>query len=198
MRGIEATFLFGAADATEIWLCRHADCYLDMEAKPDPPLSSWGREQAARLAERARKTGVDAVYTSNMRRAVETGEAIGLPVTQDERLREFGNDARSAAEAAMEADRVAWTEDIEAAQTRIRDALDEIAVRHPGQRVVAIAHGGIILAHLCDLMHVEFPHLRILPYYTSVTVIRHRDGKRRVGSIGDTAHLEPISGPPRS
>ncbi len=196
MRAIEATFLFGQPDATEIWLCRHADCYLEMGGEPDPPLSRWGKEQAGRLAERARRAGVDAVYASNRRRAIQTAEAIGLSVTADERLREFGNDARSAAEAAMEQDQVAWTEDIEAAQARIRDALDEIAQRHPGQRVVAVSHGGIILAHLCDLMHVEFPHLRILPYYTSVTVIRHRDGKRRVGSIGDTAHLEPITGPP--
>lgn len=196
MRGIEAVFLYGQPDATEIWLCRHADCYLEMGAEPDPPLSRWGREQAERLAARARATGVDAVYASNMRRAVETAEAIGLPVLQDERLREFGNDARAAAEAAMDAAQVTWTEDIEAAQTRIREALDEIAGKHPGGRVVAVAHGGIILAHLCDLMRVQFPHLRILPYYTSVTVIRHRDGKRRVGSIGDTAHLEPITGPP--
>jgi len=196
MRAIEATFLFGQPDATEIWLCRHADCYQDMGAEPDPPLSDWGREQARKLAERAAKTGVEAVYASNMRRAIQTAEALGLPVSIDERLREFGNDARAAAEAAMDQDTVAWTEDISAAQQRIREALDEIAARHPGRRVVAVAHGGIILAHLCDLMRVAFPHLRILPYYTSVTVIRYRDGKRRVGSIGDTAHLEPITGPP--
>jgi broad specificity phosphatase PhoE len=196
MRAIEATFLFGQPDATEIWLCRHADCYLEMGAGPDPPLSSWGREQARRLAERARRTRVDAVYASNMRRAIETAGSLGLPVTVDERLREFGNDARAAAEAAMAADQVTWTEDIEGAQARIRDALDEIAAAHPGQRVLAVSHGGIIVAHLCDLLHVEFPRLRILPYYTSVTVIRHRDGKRRVGSIADTAHLEPITGPP--
>lgn len=196
MRAIEATFLFGQRDATEIWLCRHADCYQDMGTEADPPLSDWGREQAKRLAERAGRAGVDAVYASNMRRAIETAEALGLPVSVDERLREFGNDARSAAEAAMEQDQVAWTEEIGSAQQRIRESLDEIAARHPGGRVVAVAHGGIILAHLCDLMRVEFPHLRILPYYTSVTVIRHRDGKRRVGSIGDTAHLEPITGPP--
>jgi 2,3-bisphosphoglycerate-dependent phosphoglycerate mutase len=196
MRGIEATFLFGQADATEIWLCRHADCYLDMGAEPDPPISRWGEEQAQKLAERATKIGVDAVYASQSRRAIQTAAAIGLPVASDERLREFGNDARSAAEAAIEDNKVAWTEEIEAAQQRIREALDEIAQKHPGQRVVAVSHGGIILAHLCDLMRVDFPHLRILPYYTSVTVIRHRDGKRRVGSIGDTAHLEPITGPP--
>ncbi|HEX6489524.1 MAG TPA: histidine phosphatase family protein [Candidatus Dormibacteraeota bacterium] len=196
MRGIEATFLYGQQDATEIWLCRHGDCYLDMSADPDPPLSSWGREQAAKLAERANRIGVEAVYASQARRAIQTAEAIGRPVTNDGRLREFGNDARAAAEAAMDANSVNWSEDAAQAQKRIKTALDEIAARHPGQRVVVVSHGGIILAHLCDLMRVEFPQLRILPYYTSVTVIRHRDGKRRVGSINDTAHLEPITGPP--
>jgi probable phosphoglycerate mutase len=195
MRAIEATFLYGAADATEIWLVRHGDCYLGMGAETDPPLSSWGREQAARLAERVRRIGVDAIYSSPSLRAVQTAQAVGEP-ERDERLREFGNDARSAAEAAVSADRVAFTEDVAEAQTRIREALDEIAARHPGGRALVASHGGIILAHLCDLLHVEFPKLRLLPYYTSVTVIRHRDGKRRLGSINDVAHLEPITGPP--
>lgn len=195
MRAIEATFLYGAEDATEIWLVRHADCYLDMGPDPDPPLSRWGQEQAARLAERALGAGIDAVYSSPSRRAVETARAIGEPST-DERLREFGNDARSAAEAAASAGRVAFTEDVAQAQARIRTALDEIAAAHAGGRVLVASHGGIILAHLCDLLRVEFPRLRLLPYYTGITVIRHRDGKRRVGSINDTAHLEPITGPP--
>lgn len=195
MRAIEATFLYGETDATEIWLCRHADCYLDLGPDPDPPLSSWGREQAAKLGDRAARTGIDAVYASNARRAIETARAVGEPIT-DDRLREFGNDARAAAEAAATADRVAFTEDVEAAQARIREALDEIAARHPGGRVLVASHGGIILAHLCDLLRVEFPKLRLLPYYTSVTVIRHRDGKRRLGAINDTAHLDPIGGPP--
>lgn len=194
MRAIEATFLYGAHDATEIWLCRHADCYLDMRSDPDPPLSTWGRDQAAKLADRARKTGIDAVYSSPSRRAVETARALAEPRV-DERLREFGNDARSAAEAAIDADRVAFTEDVAEAQSRIRSALDEIAAAHPRQRVLVASHGGIILAHLCDLLRVEFPRLRLLPYYTGITVIRHRDGKRRVGSINDTAHLEPITNP---
>lgn len=195
MRGIEARFLYGVPDATEIWLVRHADCYLDMGPAPDPPLSSWGRQQAERLGQRARRAGIDAVYSSNARRAVQTAGAVGEPVT-DDRLREFGNDARAAAEAAGNPDQVNFTEDVEEAQTRIREALDEIAARHPGGRVLVASHGGIILAHLCDLLRVEFPKLRLLPYYTSVTVIRHLDGKRRLGSINDTAHLEPITGPP--
>ena len=195
MRAIEATFLYGAADATEIWLVRHADCYLDMGPDPDPPLSSWGREQALKLAARAKAAGVAATYSSQSARAIQTARAVMEPV-QDERLREFGNDAWSAAEAAASDNQVNFTEDVGDAQARISAALDEIAARHPGQRVLVASHGGIILAHLCDLLRVEFPKLRILPYYTSVTEIRHRDGTRRIGSIGDTAQLEPITAPP--
>src|SRR5215472_250380 len=161
MRAIEARLLYGQADATEIWLARHGDCYVDMGPEPDPPLSSWGRDQAGRLADRARRAGLTASYSSNLRRAIETARALAEPAI-DERLREFGNNALAAAEAAREGATVNFTEDPDAAQARIRDALDEIAGRHPGERVLVVAHGGIILAHLCDLLRVEFPKLRLL------------------------------------
>ena len=196
MRAIEEAFLFHVPEAAEIWLCRHADCYQDMRSAEDPPLSAWGRDQAARFGERVRRVGVEAVYASTSARAVETAEAIGRPVTADERLREYGNDPRAAAEAAATTGGPHFTEDVEAAQGRIRAALDEIAAAHPGRRVAVVSHGGIILAHLCALLKVEFPSLRILPYYTSVTVIRVFEGRHRIGCIGDTAHLEPITGPP--
>ena len=195
MRQIEEAYLFGVEGATEVWLCRHADCYLDIASVEDPPLSSWGRDQAARFGERMRGLDLAAVYASPSRRAVETAAAIGREVATDERLREYGNDPRAAAEAAASTG-PHFTEDVAAAQARIAGALDGIAARHPGERVAAVSHGGIILAHLCDILRVDFPNLRLLPYYTSITVIRLKDGKRRIGCIGDTAHLEPISGPP--
>ena len=195
MRQIEEAFLYGVEGATEVWLCRHADCYQDIEVPEDPPLSAWGRRQAERFGVRLRGLGFESVYASPSKRAVETASAIGADVLTDERLREYGNDPRAAAEAAATAG-PHFTEDVVAAQTRIRTALDDIAARHPGGRVAVVSHGGIILAHLCEILQVEFPQLRLLPYYTSVTVIRLKDGKRRIGCIGDTAHLEPITGPP--
>lgn len=55
-------------------------------------LSARGRTLAAELGRRRRDTGLDAVYTSDLRRAVETAEiafaGTDIPVRQDARLRE--------------------------------------------------------------------------------------------------------------
>lgn len=55
-------------------------------------LSATGRRQAAELGERRRGDGIDAVFVSDLRRAVETAEiafaGTALPVRQDVRLRE--------------------------------------------------------------------------------------------------------------
>jgi broad specificity phosphatase PhoE len=55
-------------------------------------LSEQGRIFARRLGERRRDDGIEVVYSSDLRRAVETAELAfarsGLPVRQDPRLRE--------------------------------------------------------------------------------------------------------------
>ncbi len=64
--------------------------------RTDVPLSDIGRAQLPSLAEAARGYGLDAIFSSPLRRAVETAEAVaavtGLPVITDDRLveRDFG------------------------------------------------------------------------------------------------------------
>ena len=59
----------------------------------DVPLSALGRRQAARAAERLAALKIDAVYTSDLGRALETAEIIaeqrGLEVCAEPRLREL-------------------------------------------------------------------------------------------------------------
>ena len=61
----------------------------------DQPLNAAGRRQAARTATFLATQHIDAVYTSPLSRARETGEIIaseiGLPLEVDERLRERAN-----------------------------------------------------------------------------------------------------------
>src|ERR1700686_5840690 len=89
MRTLQAAFLLGVEGVTEIWLIRHADCYFEMTDRTDPPLSSIGRDQAARLAKRMQSVEHAAVYSSPYQRALETAKAIGYDVKVDDRLGEM-------------------------------------------------------------------------------------------------------------
>ncbi len=182
MRSLEAAFLIGVPGATEIWLVRHADVYGGMTDHADPALSPAGREQALRLAERLNRVGYDTVYSSPLRRARETAEAITADVRIDPRLVEV--------ETGLEQGRIEVTEGPEQVLARMRAAVDDAVAACPGGRVVMVGHGVSILGYLCDVLRLEFGTLRLFPYYTSVSVVRVLGDRRMAGSLGDIAHLE--------
>jgi probable phosphoglycerate mutase len=186
MRSIEAAFLVDATGATmtgatEVWLIRHGDCY-DGIAGEDPALSPRGREQAGRLARRLRRIRVDAVYASPMRRARETADAIAAVVRVDERLVEVHTE--------LEDGHVHPAEMPHDVLARMSDAVSDAVAAHPGGRVVIVGHALSIMSYLCDVLRVEFGTLRLLPYYTSVNIVRVLGDRRMVGSLADVAHLE--------
>jgi broad specificity phosphatase PhoE len=191
MRSIEAAFLVDGSGATlegatEVWLVRHADCYEGIGGE-DPPLSPQGREQARRLGERLNRLGYDAVYASPLRRALETARAIAADVRVDERLTEVHTE--------LEDGHVHPAEQPDQVRARMRDAIQEVVTSHPGGRAIVVGHAMAILAYVCDVLRVEFGTLRLLPYYTSVNVVRVLGDRRMVGSLADVAHLEGWTAP---
>jgi len=187
MRSLEALFLIDVEGVTEIWLVRHADCYRGMTDVVDPPLSAVGREQALRLAGRLRHVKPGAVYSSPLRRAMETARAITDDVKVDDRLVEMALEV-------SEDGSLDFKETPASAVERMRAVIDGIVNEHEGGRVVVVSHAASILACLTDVMRLEPGHLRLLPYYTSISTVRVLGERRMVGSLGDTAHLE--SAPP--
>lgn len=183
MQALEAAFLIGVDGVTEIWLVRHADCYQDLVETLDPPLSRLGREQSTRLAERVRRAQPAAVYSSPYRRAMETAKAISDDVHVDERLVEM-------ALVVNEDGSLDLREPPAGVIERMRAVVGEIVGRHPGKRVVAIGHGAAIVAYLADVLRLEPGQLRMLPYYTSISIVRALGDRRIVGALGDGAHLE--------
>ena len=191
MRRVEQAFLFGVPGTTDVWLIRHADCYQDMADGADPPLSPLGRRQAGRVAERVRAAGVAAIYSSDSRRAFETAEVISGDVQRDPRLREIENDPSAAVQMILNRHQ-SFTESAESVARRMGEVIDEIAGRHPGERVAVVSHGVAILCYVGSLMGLEIPSgLRLMPYYTSVTVVRVNLAldRRMVGSLVDATHL---------
>jgi len=186
MRSIEAAFLVDARGATlpgatEVWLVRHGDCYEGMEGG-DPPLSPNGREQARRLADRIGRLRFEAVYSSPLRRALETARTLAGAVRVDERLVEVHTE--------LEDGYVRPAEQPAGVLARMGEAVSDAVAEHPGGRVLMVGHALAIMALVCDVLRVEFGTLRVLPYYTSVNVVRVLGDRRMVGSLADVAHLE--------
>jgi broad specificity phosphatase PhoE len=74
---------------------------------------------------------------------------------------------------------------------RMREGIDAIAARHPGQAVAAVSHAGSINAFVADLLGIQrdffFPAGN-----TSVTVVRYTDYGKILVRLNDTAHLESL------
>jgi probable phosphoglycerate mutase len=183
MRSLEAAFLIGVEGVTEIWLVRHGDCYEGMAEGADPPLSPTGRRQAERLADRVRKVGARVIYSSPYRRAVETARIIGHKVREDPRLVEI--ELELGEDGALD-----FKEPAASVVERMHAAINDIVAAHPGEHVVVVTHGVALMAYLSDVLRLAPGQMRLLPYFTSVSVVRALGDLRMVGSIADTAHLE--------
>jgi broad specificity phosphatase PhoE len=183
IKSLQAAFLIGVEGATEIWLVRHGDCYEGTQAHPDPELSPTGRRQAERLATRIKALKPAAVYSSPARRALETARLIETEPRVDERLMEMSFEIGGE-------DQLVFTETQAEVVKRMGAVIDEIAVAYPGQRVIVVCHAGVIVNYMADVLQLEPGGLRVLPYYTSVSVVRALGDRRMAGAIGDTAHLE--------
>ena len=139
-------------------------------------LSVLGRRQARELGERRRQDGLAAVFTSDLRRAVETAEiafgATGIPVIQDARLREcnYGewNGAPVSRIAAERAHRVSTPfpggQSYEDVMRGMAAFLGDLGSRWEGVRVLLIAHSANLWALQVLLGGARLEDLVVAPF----------------------------------
>ena len=184
MRSVERAFLIGVEGVTEVLLARHGDCYETLDVtQDDPPLSPLGEEQARLLGDRLRGVDLAAVYSSPLRRALQTARAVRKEVIVDDRLSETPTEI-------VDQGHVRMTETPESVITRITHAVDDAVHHHRGRRVLIVFHAMAMLHYLSDVLRIEPGKFRFLPYYTSLSTVRALGDRRMVGSLGDVAHLE--------
>jgi broad specificity phosphatase PhoE len=136
---------------TRLLLVRHGETDWNadgrLQGQTDRPLSDFGRTQADRLAGELAEEELEAIYSSDLARALETAEIVaervGLPVLLDPDLREKDWGTWEGL-TAVERDRVEFVgESTEAHQERILRALRRISEGHPdGGSVLVVTHGG--------------------------------------------------------
>jgi 2,3-bisphosphoglycerate-dependent phosphoglycerate mutase len=194
----------------ELLLIRHGlPVRVDDDGRPaDPTLSETGVEQAEALAGWLAPHGVDALYSSPLRRARETAgplsQVLELPVVVEAGVEEY--DAHLAEYIPLEELRAdpdrwdqavaAWTspEANEMRQTfrrRVVDAIEEIIGRHRSQRVAIFCHGGVINAYLSHVIGLG-EAIFFEPAYTSVSRVVAGPVRRQMVSANETPHLSGL------
>lgn len=199
---------------TRVYLIRHGETTWNVERRYqgelDSPLSARGREQAVRTGEALRAVPLRAVYSSPLARALATARVIaephGLPVVPVEGLREIrvgmwegltvaeieAQYAEAAARwyATPHLTRIPGGETIAELQARAVTAVEAIRMRHAGQAVGVVAHGGVNKAIILAALGAPLSsYWRIRQHNGAISLVEY-DGDRAVVLIlNATAHL---------
>ncbi|PTL82021.1 histidine phosphatase family protein [Vitiosangium sp. GDMCC 1.1324] len=153
---------------THLVVIRHGETAWNLDRRLqghlDVPLNAHGRAQAEALGRALSSEPLDAIYSSDLSRAMQTAQALAtgrvLQVQAEPRLRErhFGIfqgltpaevEARHPeAFAAWKARMVDWApaggESLAELHMRILDITLTLARRHPSGRIALVAHGGVL------------------------------------------------------
>jgi probable phosphoglycerate mutase len=167
-----------------VFVARHGEADYESELLSDAGgwLTPLGREQARLLADSLAGERIARVWTSDMARAVQTGEIaaarFGVDVVVRTGLREFGvGDAAGTTGVPdpfaptfaswLDGDLTARIPGAESGHDvvgRYQAVLDEIADSHRGESVLVVSHGGVMCMALSALArNLTLSHSRDLP-----------------------------------
>jgi broad specificity phosphatase PhoE len=196
-------------------LVRHGETSANLDGvwhgSIDTPLTPRGLEQAERVAGYLRATSRDAIalYSSPLRRARRTAEAIGdalgleLRIEADLREYELGSwEGKTYSELHHRYrlwDHIRRDPDFAAhggesprqVTTRFCQALRSIADAHAGQRIIAVAHGGALSMALAELLDGDYTRWKRVVDNCAVSELVI-DPEPALLSFNHTDHLEGV------
>ena len=176
-------------------------------------LAEIGRRQAEAAAQFLATRRLDAAYTSPMRRAQETAQAIAgrhhlVPQVVEEIIEvdvgrwesqswvEIEQNEPEAYRHHMEdPGRHGYSggENFQSVQDRVSPALLRLMQSHPGQHILVVAHNIVNRAYLCGLLGLPLAHSRnITQTNCGLNIIRLKDGTAEVRTLNATFHLEHL------
>ena len=169
---------------TTILLARHGETDWNRELRfqghADPPLNEVGREQAAELSTALAQEALAAIYSSPLRRALETAEVVAaphrlapvkVPALREVDVGSWQGLTRAEIENRFPDQYARWLdggqgwedgETYEQMAERVVAALLELAAAHDGERVLAVTHGGPIRAAFAFAARTTYAEARRL------------------------------------
>ena len=207
-----------AHDATRILAIRHGETAWNVDTRIqgqlDIPLNQTGRWQAHRLALALADDCVDAIYSSDLLRALQTAQtlaaACGRTIQQDPGLRERGFGEFEGLTYREVSER--WPEQSERWRRRdpefgpaggevLRDfyarcvhTVTRLAAAHPGETIAVVAHGGVMdcLYRAATRLDLQAPRSWELGNASINRLLHTPQGFTLIG-WSDTYHLEDPS-----
>jgi 2,3-bisphosphoglycerate-dependent phosphoglycerate mutase len=178
----------------------------------DPPLSELGVRQAKAVAAALGPEPIAAVYASSSGRARETAAVIAADLNLEaavvDGIEEFGffrelppdMPARDAVgDLRFEGFQRRWarsrswdawpgSEPASDFKGRVIDAVEGLVARHQAERVVVVAHGGVINAYVGDFLGTT-DDMFFVPAHASITRVRARYDRRVLSTLNEVQHL---------
>ncbi len=171
-------------NVTRIIAIRHGETAWNVDTRIqghiDIPLNDVGEWQARQAAQALAGETIDAIYSSDLKRAFATAQALadvsGATLTPVENLRErcFGDfEGRTFAQIEAESPEQAlrWRkrdpeftphgggESLTMLRARIDHTVNALAAKHPGEQIALVAHGGVmdVLYRLATRLDLQAP-----------------------------------------
>jgi len=180
------------------------------QGRADPALSESGHREAVQVGDSLARERIDAIYTSPMRRALETAAPLARrrtmqPIIRDD-LAEYDRAASHyiPMEQLKAEDYAAWKAfvdggygddfDIEVFRRRVAAGIEAIIDAHRGQRVAVFCHGGVVNVWASTVLGMA-PRLFVDVAYASISrFLCASTGERNLKSLNETQHLREPPG----
>jgi broad specificity phosphatase PhoE len=201
------------------YFLRHGETTWNAEGRfcgrTDVPLSDEGRRQARLLGLRLKSMAIVALYSSPLRRPLETSRIIGAEIERDpivdERLTELNYGAwegltldeikRATPEVYRAWDRDPGSVAPPGGETagqlieRVEPFLADLSRSHPGGNVAVVCHKTVCRLLACHLMGVPLSEYRrrIIMDNAALNTFERNDGIWRIVALNDTSHLTAAS-----
>ena len=203
--------------ATEIILIRHGETEWNLSGRwqghADSALSPRGIAQAEALGERMKYEPVDAVYVSDLERALHTARLVGTPSGWDcvpiKELRERDLGVlEGLTTAEMEVNQPNVYEAFRAEgpeyqppggesfrqfSERCSEVIEQLVAKHPGQKIALVTHGGVLGVLFRKVLNLGLEAERnFLLLNCSINRIQKVADHWNLISWGDVTHLQNV------
>ena len=205
------------SESTKVILIRHGETEWNLSGRwqghADSPLSPRGVSQAVALGERMSTDSLDHFYTSDLERAQHTSRLVGEPsgwvakpmeslrerdlgvlegLTTDEMLQKHPSEYQSFRNDGPDY-QVPGGESFRQFCDRCSHALEEVAARHPGERIGLVTHGGFLGALFRYVLKIPLDAERnYVLLNCSINRLEKTDKGWNLVSWGDIAHLDGL------